>query len=173
MVGYPAALGLLASYSLFWLRWWLDLWKPAVNMLGRCIPSFAYVEQVLNAHHLEQRIDLTQNVLAFEWTMLIPILVYLSTVVIRIPGENFANASSSGLKWTARLLGAAALSLVPLYWAIFGTPSESPLFAWHRSNFALAGIGVDFFGIVFFGIGLEIIGRGAVIAFGANAPKPS
>ena len=63
-------------------------------------------------------------------------------------------------------LGGATFFLVALYWVVIGfaLTSGTDLYAWHRNNPALIGIGINFFAVTLFGIGAEIALGGLLVA---------
>ena len=160
MVGYCAIVALAMSLEWPWLQLWFDVWQPVVDVLRQIIPLFDNFGWALAAAGYSSRVNMIEHLLAFEWIVGVAIFAFLFATVLKLSREEwdrFVSLVPRHLIFFA-FLGAVVLFCVALYWAVcgFGLVGGSGLYAWDRNNAALLGIGINFSGVILFGIGTQI-----------------
>lgn len=174
VVGYCAIIALATSQQWPWLEWWLGLWTPVVDVLRQIIPLFDNFERALVAKGFGHRVAVIHHLLAFGWTVGIAIFVFLFLTVMNLSREEWKRFVSIVPTYRLALvfIGGTIAFLPVLYWIVFGfglTSDGIPLFAWHRYDPALIGIGINFYGVTLFGIGTQISLGGLLVGWRMDA----
>ena len=144
-------IALAVSQQWKWLAIWLGLWAPAVDALRHVIPLFDNFERSLVASGYGIRIDVIHHLIAFEWIVGVPIFLFLSSIVLRLPRNDWIRFAKIVPKhWIVLMLFCGAfIFAVMAYWIFIGyglvtsnTFYGIPVFYWHIYNFALITIGI-------------------------------
>src|SRR5262249_37357083 len=152
LIGYCAIVALAASLQWARLEWWLDLWMPLVDILRRIIPVFDNFERALVSAGFGDRVAVIQHLLAFGWTIGVAIFAFLFFTVVSLSQAEWKRLARSVSRDRLLLLFIVSLFffLISLYWALvgFGFTPAFALYAWHRYNVPLVGLGLFFCGLV-------------------------
>lgn len=160
VLGYCAVIAIAQLFQWSWLLWWLELWTPVVDGLRKFIPIFNNSESALTAKGLGHRISVIHHLLAVCWILESAILIISFLAVCRLSREEWIFfAKRAPKRWlVAGVFGGGVFFLFALSWVVIGYKftSENILFAWHRYDLPLIGIGAMFYGVQLFGIGFQV-----------------
>jgi hypothetical protein len=167
MVGYCALIALGLSNNWSWLPWWFGLWTPIVDLFRQFIPVFDHFETVLAAKGVPYRAVAIEHLLAFGWTFNPPCFIFVVFSVLRLSETDWVKFVTN-VSSTLRAIGLFFSTFAFLFafsWTVFGfgLDSNNPMYAMHKYNWALLGIGIYFYGSTLFGVSALICFRGLLV----------
>ena len=168
LVGYCAVIAWAQSQHSAWLVWWLDLWAPLVDVLRHFLPIFDRFDRALAAKGFANRAPVIDHLIAVGWLITIPVFAFLTWTVWRLSHEELVRfvLKVPSHRLAIMFFGSILFFLFGLVLIVFGfdlTSTSSSMFAFHRYNWALPGIGLLFGAVIMFGIGFQTTLRGLII----------
>jgi hypothetical protein len=107
------------------------------------------------------------HLIAVGWLITIPVFAFLTWTVWRLSHEELVRFVTKvpSHRLAIMFLGSIPFFLFGMVWIVYGfdLTSSNPMFAFHRYNWALPGIGLIFGAVIMFGIGIQTTLRGLIV----------
>ena len=166
LVGYCAVIAWSQSQYPALLVWWLDLWRPVVDVFRHFLPIFDRVDSAFAAKGVANRAPVIDHLIAVGWLVTPPVFAFLTWTVWRLSHAElvrFVTKVPDG-RLAMGLVGFIVFFLFALVWIVYGfkLTSNNPMFAFYRSDWALPAIGVYFGVTIISGIAVQIALRALI-----------
>jgi hypothetical protein len=170
LIGYPAVIAFLSWGEMPGLNSWFSLGQPLVDLMRKVVPVFDIAEREYAARGFSHRLSVVQHLIAVGWLITVPGSLYLTAAVLRLTRDDWDRIASDTPRWSLRFVAIVgpifSVGIVYATAIYLGHVSENRMFAWHRYDLVLVGIGLIFLCVPYcvlatmLALGALTVGRG-------------